>query len=69
MGKSLKDGMMSYANEFAEIILRKMTLIAKAIYRCSEIPIKISMTFFRKIGGKSSNFIWKLRRPKIQTEF
>ena len=43
----------------------KMTLPPNAIYRFSVIPIKLPMAFFTELEQKTSQFIWKHKRPWI----
>ena len=44
----------------------KMTKVPKAIYRFSEIPIKIPRAFFTELEQKISQFVWKHKRPQIE---
>ena len=43
----------------------KMTILPKAIYRFSVIPMKLPLPFFTELEQKISQSVWKLKRPWI----
>ena len=42
-----------------------MTLLPKAIYRFSTIPIRLPLAFFTELEQKNSQFVWKHSKPRI----
>ena len=67
--KDIKDDTNRWKNIpcswIGRINIVKMTILPIAIYRFSEMPIKLPMAFFTEVEQNTSQLVWKHKRTQI----
>ena len=56
---------IAYVLGLEKLILWKITILPKVIYRFNANPIKQSMAIFIELEQNISQFVWKHKRPRI----
>jgi hypothetical protein len=65
--KTLEDGKTAHAQGLEELMFKKMGILLKAIYRFSEVAIKISMLLSIEIAKLVLKFMWNHKRSHYPT--
>ena len=67
MMKEIKDEINRWRNMTCSWVERintfKMTILPKAIYRFSAVPVKLSIAFYIGLEQIIAIFVWKHKRP------